>query len=308
MAKALAGASTVIRSAAKAVARRVLSARALHGLRWWRARLQALVTGLSSGAVRSRPHELPERLLVSLTSYPARFETLHLTLRSLLRQTVAADETILWIAHDDLALLPRKVRELEAAGLSIRGCDDLRSYKKLIFTLEENPDAFIATADDDIYYPPVWLERLVSAFDPAEPTVNCMRAHRVGTGPGGRITPYRTWGWEVRDEAARRPCADILPTGNGGILYPPGSLHPEATDRDAFRTLAPTADDLWFYWMGRRAGSRYRIAGEPFRLIAWPYPEEETLAGQNMKGGNDRQIQALEEKFGNPLMIDGSQR
>lgn len=301
MAAALPGVEAVIRSAVKAVATKVLPQRALHQLRWWRARLQAFRAGLGR-AGRPRPHRLPGRLLVSLTSYPARFETLHLTLRSLLRQNVAADEVILWIAHGDFALLPPKVRELEAEGLAIRGCDDLRSYKKLIFALEETPDAFIVTADDDIFYAPSWLEQLVRVFDPAEPTINCMRAHRLRSDRDGSIAPYRAWGWEVRDTQARQPSVDIMPTGNGGILYPPGSLHPDVTDREAFQSLAPTADDLWFYWMGRRAGSRYKMAGKAFRLIAWPYPEDESLAGQNIEGGNDRQINALQERFGNPLM------
>ncbi len=290
----------MIRSAVKAVATKVLPQPALHRLRWWRARLQALRVG---GRGRRRRHPLAARLLVSLTSYPARFETLHLTLRSLLRQDVVADETVLWIAHGDLALLPPKVRELEAEGLTIRGCDDLRSYKKLVFALEENPDAFIITVDDDIFYPPNWLEQLVRAFDPAEPTINCMRGHRVRSDHVGSIALYRTWGWEVRDAEARRPSIDIMPTGNGGILYPPGSLHPDVFDREIFQSLAPSADDLWFYWMGRRGGSRYKVAGKALRLIAWPFPEDQTLAGENIEGGNDRQIRALQERYGNPLSL-----
>lgn len=296
----------MIRPAAKAVATKLLPPPALHRLRWWRARLQAFRAGLASGG-RRRPHGLRAPLIVSLTSYPARFATLHLTLASLLRQNLAADATILWIAEADMAKVPPRVRAMEAEGLTIRRCEDLRSYKKLIFALEENPAAFIVTADDDIYYPPDWLGQLVRAFDPAQPTINCMRAHRLRTGRDGRIAPYQSWGWEVRDPDAQRPSVDLLPTGNGGILYPPGSLDPRVADRDLFRALAPTADDLWFYWMGRLAGSRYKLASRAFRLIAWPYPEEDTLAGQNIAGGNDRQIRALEERFGNPLTIRGNQ-
>lgn len=298
----------MIRPVVKAVATGLLSPAALHRLRWWRARLQALGAGLGGWRGQRRSHGLPAPLIVSLTSYPPRFATLHLTLRSLLRQTVAPDQTILWIAHGDLPLLPRRVRDLEAEGLSIRSCDDLRSYKKLIFALEQNPGAFIVTADDDIYYPPNWLEWLVGAFDPAEPTITCMRAHRLRTGPDGSIAPYRTWEWEVRDESALRPSVDVMPTSGAGALYYPGSLHPDVTERAAFLQLCPTADDLWFYWMGRLAGSRYKVATKTFRLIAWPYPEDQTLAGENMAGGNDRQIRALEEIFGNAIMMNGNQQ
>lgn len=292
----------MILSAVKAIARNVLPEPAMQKLRWSRARLNALRAGFGAG-MTARRHGLPGQLVVSLTSYPPRFATLHLTLRSLLRQTIMADRTIIWIAYDDLQLLTPKLHAFEAAGLTIRGCDDVRSYKKLVFALDEFPGAFIVTADDDVFYPPTWLEQLVSAFDPYEPSINCMRAHRLRMCSNGRIAPYVQWEWEVADAAARIPTTDVMPTGNGGILYPPGSLHADATNRQLFEELAPTADDLWFYWMGRRAGSRFKVASRSFKLIAFPYAAEETLASDNIRGGNDRQIRALEEKFGNPLEL-----
>jgi hypothetical protein len=74
----------------------------------------------------SRPHGLTSELIVSLTSYPARFGTLHFALSCLLDQSVKADRTILWVAHKDEDH-PPAVRELEQRGLEIRACDDLRS-------------------------------------------------------------------------------------------------------------------------------------------------------------------------------------
>jgi hypothetical protein len=53
-----------------------------------------------AGPIRkgSVPHNLPGELIVSLTSYPDRFPTLHKTVRSLLSQDMLADRTILWVA------------------------------------------------------------------------------------------------------------------------------------------------------------------------------------------------------------------
>src|SRR4051794_35363928 len=73
---------------------------------------------------RRAPHKLPLELIVSLTSYPARFSTLGLTLRGLLDQTVAPDRTILWVAEGDYDEIPDNVRELERFGLDIRPCAD----------------------------------------------------------------------------------------------------------------------------------------------------------------------------------------
>ena len=51
-------------------------------------------------------HRLPSELIVSLTSYPPRFKTLHLTIKSLLDQTVRPDRIILWIGRGAMDLIP----------------------------------------------------------------------------------------------------------------------------------------------------------------------------------------------------------
>ena len=47
-----------------------------------------------------RPHGLPVPLIISLTSFPARYDTLHLTLKSLMGQSVRPDRVILWLAEE----------------------------------------------------------------------------------------------------------------------------------------------------------------------------------------------------------------
>jgi hypothetical protein len=272
--------------------------------RWWQ--LRALVDAMrvlprqqTGGCER---HELPGELIVSLTSYPPRFATLHLTLRCLLAQKVRPDRLILWIGHDDLALLPPSVLKLQRAGLEIRRCNDLRSFSKLVHALDEFPDAYIVTADDDLYYPADWLEQLVSAFDPSRREILCRRAHRVVRRPSGELAPYRQWPYDV-EEGAKAPSMDIMPTGVGGVLYPPQSLHRMATDRGAFERLCPKGDDLWFHWCARMAGTPARKVGGKMRLVNWPASQSSALCFDNGDGGgNDRMIRALEAELGNELL------
>ena len=245
-----------------------------------------------------RKHNLPGELIVSLTSYPARFPTLHLTLRSLLAQTVQPDRLLLWIAEEDLPQLPAEVHSLEAFGLEVRGCEDLRSYKKLVPTLRAHPGAYIVTADDDVYYRPDWLETLVGGVVEGERAVICHRTHRLRRQIGGRIVPYIQWEWDVRDAAARAPSTDLVPTGVGGVLYPPGSLDPKVTDQALFQRLCPDGDDLWFYWSARTAGSRHKKVGPKFWQVSWATTQDSALWADNEAGGNDRMIAALEEEFG----------
>lgn len=254
-----------------------------------------------SGNAAARHHSLPKPLIVSLTSFEPRFVTLHLTLKSLLSQSVAPDLIVLWIAHEELRMLPARVRRLGKKGISIRGCEDIGSYKKLIHALEEFPDAFIATADDDMYYEPRWLETLVSRAQASKPAIACHRAHRIALDESGNMAPYENWEVNVQDEAARISSKDLVPTGCGGVLYPPNCFSSEVSDRSLFQRLAPTADDLWFYWMARRAGTEVMKVGGRFAMMEWPNPQTSRLWEVNRAGANDRQVSNLQAQFGNPI-------
>lgn len=245
----------------------------------------------------ARPHHLPGELIISVTSYPKRFRSLHYTLRSLLEQDVRADRTILWVADQDRDAIPRAVWGLRARGLEIRFTADVRSYKKLVPTLEAFPNAFIVTADDDIIYPPDWLGVLVDAYDRSDPCIICRRAHRIGFAPDG-FEPYLTWQLNLDDGSGFAPSEDLLAVGAGGILYPPGTLHADVLRADMFMRLAPQGDDLWFWWMGRRLGTRTKCAGEmsEYRYVAGT--QEAGLWGENSLGGNDRQLAALVAALG----------
>jgi hypothetical protein len=246
-----------------------------------------------------RPHGLPGELVVSLTSYPARFSTLALTLRSLLDQQVGPDRLVLWLGHEHLAAVPDDVRALEMHGLEIRGCIDIRSYTKLVPALAEWPDAFIITADDDLYYPPHWLGALVDAYDPADPAIICWRAHLARVDTTGRLEPYRSWPMHTahrEDHGARRL---LFPTGCGGVFYPPYSLSPQVSDQSLFERLCPQADDVWFFWMAERQGTRHQRVAAPFELVPWEGSQEVGLFAQNvLENGNDLQIQAVEGELG----------
>lgn len=254
-----------------------------------------------SGNVAARHHSLSKPLIISLTSFEPRFATLHLTLKSLLGQSVAPDQIILWIAQDDLSLLPSRVRRLRQRGINIRACEDIGSYKKLICALEEFPGAFIATADDDMFYEPGWLEELISGLDSSRNLIVCHRAHRIVLDDGGGIAPYECWEVNVQDETARSASKDLVPTGCGGVLYPPNCFSSEVFDRRLFRRLAPTADDLWFYWMARRAGTEVAKVGGKFAMMEWPNPGASRLWDVNRAGANDRQVENLLSEFGNPI-------
>ncbi|WP_459618359.1 hypothetical protein [Bordetella sp. 2513F-2] len=243
-------------------------------------------------------HGLPGRLVVSLTSYRKRFRILPRTLACLLNQSVQPDRIILWIAQEERALLPESVRSLEGQGLEIRYCADIKSYKKIIPTLEEEPSAFIVTADDDVRYPSHWLAGLIAAWPGDYRTAVAWRAHRIALDPAtGRPLPYFKWRWSYRSSTASSTL--IFPTGVGGVLYPPGIFHADVTNRALFESLCPNADDVWLYWMWRRNGGRARVVGERLALRQWPGSQYASLWHKNLfLGNNDQCIKNMVGHYG----------
>jgi hypothetical protein len=278
-----------------------------------RLNLTALHTNVAWALSRPapRPHGLAAPLVVSLTSYPKRFRTLALTIKCLLSQTIAADAVILWIADADTAALPGNVHALRKAGLTIAHTGDLGSFKKIIPALRRFPNAFIATADDDVYYWPTWLEELVKAHSPAKREILCHRVNRIRLGADGLPLPYGEWEFEYD---GFDPSPLVFPTGVGGVLYPPGHLHRDVFDEPTFRALCPSTDDAWLYWMALRAGSQFRRTelGDPasrgpgsssrMSMTPWPGSQEVSLWRENVPqgGGNDDQIRNLIDRYGFP--------
>lgn len=240
-------------------------------------------------------HRLPKGLVVSLTSYPPRYGTLEKTLKTLLTQSIRANKVILWVAHSDYDALPSRVLELKRYGLDIYRCDDLRSYKKIIPALELFRSDFIVTADDDVYYQSDWLEGLTRSWS-GKNEVIFHRGHEIRLDEKGYPLPYDKWLHEVQGSEA----SDLyFPTGMGGIMYPPGSLHESVIDRNTFLSLCPGADDVWLYFMARIQGFRWRRAGNIQRFRAWYGTEATALMISNiLNGENDRQIKAMVERYG----------
>ncbi|BBP46621.1 glycosyl transferase [Thiosulfatimonas sediminis] len=247
-------------------------------------------------------HKNKTEVIASLTSYPARFSSLHLTLKSLLQQTVSADQILLWIAVEDKSQLPRKVLQLAKLNqIEIHFTEDTRSYKKIIPALEKYPQACIVTFDDDVYYPPNTLQKLLEGHQKNPYKIIANRTHLISVDNLGNLQPYKQWHKNCSNQS--RPERNFQ-TGVGGVLYPPNSLHKMVTDKNLFTKLAPHGDDIWLYWMMRLNGNTAMQTQNDFEFYHWPFSQKTALYKQNVrKDGNDTQIQAMLQQFGSPLCL-----
>lgn len=233
-------------------------------------------------------------LLVSLTSYSDRLDTVHLTILSLLNQTVTPEKLILWLADDEPAIdkLPSTLTDLIPFGLEIKYCADIRSYKKLIPTLELYPEKVIVTFDDDVIYPNSQLEMLYRAHLNSPTDVICHRAHRITRDKNGDILPYKLW---AKDLSFSEKAIDLFPVGIGGVLYPPRSLHQDVYKRELFTELCPYADDIWFKVMACLNNTGTQLVSHPRHIDDYfqiPKTAQSGLWQYNLLN-NDNQLKAV---------------
>lgn len=257
------------------------------GLRWMLARK----------ALGATVANLEPALVVSLTSYPPRYGTLALTIKCLLLQMHKADAVVLWLEPGHRDALPASVIALQAFGLQIRNSTQFRSYNKLIPSLDAFPGATVVICDDDTYYWSTWLGEMVAQASKSKGAIICHRTHLIDLLPTGEPTSYRDWKHNTPDCF---PSPLAFPTGVGGILIPPGALDPMVLDTTLARSICPTADDIWIYWMGRRAGTLFRKIGPVRKFISWRSSQNVALWRENNVGevANDRQIAAMIAHFG----------
>ena len=196
-------------------------------------------------------------VIVSLTSYGERVsDTLPYALFSLIHQIRQPNRIVVWLDHDNWSdeKLPDILKKLQELGVEFYYVKDLRPYKKLIPALKVFPDNVIITVDDDWYYNDHTVEWLMNDYQQSDRRTVFGTWGYCSSSTEDMYDPYNTWRKNGVD-----PCNDISLIGCGGILYPPHIFDEEIFNEDVFMSLAPTADDLWFWAMEKRCGIPVRF-------------------------------------------------
>lgn len=238
-----------------------------------------------------------QKVIVSMTSFPAAIPYAVQAIRSILKGSVLPDKMILYLTVSQFegGKIPSCLLNLSNSNsiFEVRNYDkDIRSYRKLIPTLEDFPDAIIVTVDDDVAYHRNMLRDLLRLHEQLPGAIIAHRAKRIKPGK-----PYRTWSkYRWYDFLLRRIHSDFknIQTGVGGVLYPPHVLTSEMLDPKLFTQIAPTADDIWF-WAAAVANG-VSVVPVPFghnKPRGLKKPRELSLKNVNFKSGVDRNAAAL---------------
>lgn len=204
------------------------------------------------------------KLIVSLTTFPARINTVYKTISSLLNQTLKPDELILWLAEEQFLnkKLPENLTKLEQYGLKIMWYEkDIKSFKKLIPTLQKYPNDIIVTFDDDYYYDERILEYLYNAY---LENPNCIHARQAFIVKGEIVKSLHPRSYVY--DSSYLPSYRNEPVGCGGVLYPPHSLHENVLNENEFLKELPTHDDIWFWGHALRNNTKISVLKKGYDL------------------------------------------
>lgn len=237
--------------------------------------------------------------VVSLTSFPGRINEVWTTVETLLRQSVKPDKIILWLSEVQFPdkSVPQSLLDLRSRGLEIEFVkDDIRSHKKYYYAFQRFPEAAVITVDDDVYYPQDTLKYLIEGNQKYPDHIIANRSHLM-TFENDKLQPYRNWQHNKKGIAGASYL--FVPTGVGGVLYPPKSYHSDIFDQDIFKEICFMADDLWLKVATLRNNTK--VITTPYftkDLITVGGSQKIKLVSTNsMGGGNDVQLNSVIEYF-----------
>lgn len=256
----------------------------------------------------------PERdensIIVSLTSFRERMEDIHYCIFSLLYQNLKPHKVILWLAESQFPNkekdIPQKVLDFKKHGLTIEWYKDIRSYKKLIPTLLKYPDYYIVTADDDLFYPKNWLEKLWEVHEEYPNDIISSRCRGI-VFEDNEIKTYNRW--ELINEFCDASYL-IFPTNGAGTLFLPNMFSEKVLDEELFLKLCPLGDDIWFWAMITLNNFKTRPIKKPVLDLKYVNIARELgivggykLWEDNKEGCNDIQINNVINQFPEILTI-----
>lgn len=244
------------------------------------------------------------KLLVSLTSYPARINDVWKVIECIKKQTVLPEKIILWLSNDqfkDRTSIPANILRQEDGLFEVRLVEgDIRSHKKYYYAFQLFPDWTTITCDDDVFYDSNMIKRLVDTSRLYPGCVVANHSVEILFGKNGDALSYHNWGTTEKPGLSKNRCQ----IGIGGVLYPPHLLDEMVLDKEVFMNAAPYADDLWLNAMARL--NRVPVVQTSKWFLPLPVVGNSTSLSDinNGENKNDVQLTSIREFIKNTRGLD----
>ena len=246
--------------------------------------------------------ELDWKFEVSVTSHPARFNALALSLSALKSQILQPQSINVFIAETDIAALPDSIKELKKSGfIKISPCEDLGSGKKLIPALKVQSNLPIITIDDDLYFEnDLFLHLMINHYLYPDAII-AARVHQLAVNDSNDVLPFSAW--HKHYDLSEGPSNDLMPTSGAGTLFPPKAMHEDASNAALYTELSHNTDDLWWYFQARRKGTLVRRLSGLDHLNFIDSTQDDGLWKNGNQDRNEVNLKALLAQYGNPINL-----
>ena len=263
--------------------------------------------------IRIPESQITGLIIVSVTSYPARINSLADVLETVFNQTRKADKVILWLAENQFPAkeIPESLDHyVEEQKLSIRWCDDLMSHKKYFYAFREYPNDLVITIDDDLLYSPTLIEKLYQSYLLHPYAVSAFRTHLMLL-ENGEVLPYSEWIKEyslhIGDESML-----LFATSGAGTLFPTYLFNLSLLDEGAIRQNCLYSDDIWLKLMQIADNIPVVLAAEYKGLQILSGTQENSLYSSYNRDQNDEQLKKsmkwFDGQYNNNFIIDKLER
>ena len=193
------------------------------------------------------------KLILSLTTYPKRFDYLQTSIKSILNQTIYDKADLFYINIDDNLTEEdyKKYDGLKALDpkIRIKVCPaKWKSCNKLIWVYKDHPDDIIVCFDDDKNYPSETLEQVYETWKEHPECIVAQEINPIVRTPIGDIN-------YINSIDAMLNQIEYGKYLSNGCLFPPNSFTDMLFDYDEMMHITNgNHDELWFWLVSTLKG------------------------------------------------------
>ena len=159
------------------------------------------------------------KIIVSITSYPARFIYLPGLMTFIKNQSFPINKIIFFFYKDDIKYYNLNISDAEIILID----KNLRPHLKYFYAMEYFKEYAIITLDDDAGYVQDTFETLYNSYIENPNLISGRRGHLMTYKKNGEIKKYRKWVYEQK--SIKEPSFDLTLTNVGGTIFPPDILN-----------------------------------------------------------------------------------
>lgn len=248
--------------------------------------------------INNKDRDLP-KVIVSITTFPARIGKIDLCIKSILRQNFKPDRIIFWLGNDTKEEIAEEyLGKYKKYGVEyfIDSDNNYFSHKKYIYAFQKYSNCLNITLDDDLIYSKSLIKSLIKKYKKFPNSIIARRVHEI-TFNDKTINQYNKWNWECF--TIKKPSFKLIATTGAGTLFPPNIFNSSDLDFDKIKEYALTADDIWLKMMAVKNNVRVVWAGNFLQMpVEIEENNEEALSNVNVhENKNDIYIKNIMRDF-----------